>query len=302
MKKRILAVETMGMLVGIIAVIFAVTLYFVSRDNPRTVLVGVEDFAPFISLNKAGEMVGISAMILQRVAVNENLKLVPTKPKPLNELLTMLEAGEIDVLTSVMKTPERNKIASFTKSYITLRASIVTMVPVPKSVCYGRGFAIEDWIHEHRPELTVVIAENASECIAKMLLGVVDSIVIDDITLATRQVPRTWKQTPLDFSYPLAFAVSRKKPELLAIFELSAGRIIYHTNCVGCHGMTGKGDVQPDLHPKARDFTAAVIPRDRAIDAVTNGHPGTAMMSWKNELSPKEIEEVVTFVSTFAPR
>ena len=95
MKKRILAIEIMVILISVIA-IFAVTLYFMSRDNPRTVLVGVEDFAPFISLNKDGEMVGISALILQRIAVNENLRLVPTKPKPLDELLRMLEAGEIE--------------------------------------------------------------------------------------------------------------------------------------------------------------------------------------------------------------
>jgi cytochrome c oxidase cbb3-type subunit III len=84
--------------------------------------------------------------------------------------------------------------------------------------------------------------------------------------------------------------------------------VIYHNYCSVCHGDKGDGNsrAQGSLVPPPRNFTtpeAAVdLSRERMINAVRNGKPGTAMMGWKAQLSQKEIEAVVDYVRvTFMP-
>lgn len=77
---------------------------------------------------------------------------------------------------------------------------------------------------------------------------------------------------------------------------------IYHNYCSVCHG--DRGDAQTrarnSLTPPPRNFTSAEetaqLTRERMINSVTNGRTGTAMMPWKSELSPQEIESLVDYI------
>lgn len=77
--------------------------------------------------------------------------------------------------------------------------------------------------------------------------------------------------------------------------------VLYHNYCSVCHGDKGDGRsrAQNSLNPPPRDFTtpaASQLTRASMIESVTNGRPGTAMTSWKTQLSPKEIEALVDYV------
>lgn len=82
------------------------------------------------------------------------------------------------------------------------------------------------------------------------------------------------------------------------------GVYIFHNYCSVCHGDKGDGQsrAREGLDPPPRNYTtpesAVELTRERMISSVTNGRPGTAMIAWKNELSPKEIEGVVDYVRT----
>jgi cytochrome c oxidase cbb3-type subunit III len=83
-----------------------------------------------------------------------------------------------------------------------------------------------------------------------------------------------------------------------------SGRDIYTQNCVPCHGDLGRGATwtMSSLNPPPRDFTREVLPRERMVDSVTNGRPGTAMMAFATRLSAAEIGAVVDFIrSEFMP-
>jgi cbb3-type cytochrome c oxidase subunit III len=84
------------------------------------------------------------------------------------------------------------------------------------------------------------------------------------------------------------------------------GKFIFHNYCSVCHGDKGDGQsrAREGLDPPPRNYTtpeaALELTRERMISSVTNGRPGTAMIAWGKELSPKEIEGVVDYVrSTF---
>ncbi|MDH5324621.1 MAG: c-type cytochrome [Gammaproteobacteria bacterium] len=79
---------------------------------------------------------------------------------------------------------------------------------------------------------------------------------------------------------------------------------IYTDNCAICHGDKGDGDTraQNGLNPPPRDFTtvqaAMELTRDRMIQSVTNGRPGTGMMPHRDRLSATQISAVVDYIRT----
>ena len=75
--------------------------------------------------------------------------------------------------------------------------------------------------------------------------------------------------------------------------------LIYKNNCSVCHGDNGDGRsrASTSLVPPPRNFTTASdLTREKMIAMVTHGKPGTAMTSWKSQLSEKHIEGVVDYV------
>ena len=78
-----------------------------------------------------------------------------------------------------------------------------------------------------------------------------------------------------------------------------AGRRIYNFRCYFCHGYSGDARTLAAsmLEPAPRDFTRAQsLDEARAAAAVRSGIAGTAMASFRDTLSPREIELVARFV------
>lgn len=84
------------------------------------------------------------------------------------------------------------------------------------------------------------------------------------------------------------------------------GKAIYEEHCQVCHGEKGNGLtlVRNVLNPPPKNFTNPIVidalTRERMIDSIMNGRPGTAMMPWVSNLTGEEIEAVVDYIrSTF---
>jgi mono/diheme cytochrome c family protein len=82
------------------------------------------------------------------------------------------------------------------------------------------------------------------------------------------------------------------------------GATVYSQHCVVCHGEKGNGDtrVRRGLSSPPRDFTTAQahreLSRERMINSVTHGRPGTAMMPFDERLSEDKIAAVVDYIRT----
>jgi cytochrome c oxidase cbb3-type subunit III len=79
------------------------------------------------------------------------------------------------------------------------------------------------------------------------------------------------------------------------------GRRIYNFRCYYCHGYSGDAHTLAAtyLDPKPLDFTsipAASLARERMLEAVADGRPGTAMKGFSSVLTNEEIAQVVDFV------
>src|ERR1041384_4807821 len=95
----------------------------------------------------------------------------------------------------------------------------------------------------------------------------------------------------------------------------TAGKTIYDSRCVQCHGIDGRGNgaAAPVLMPRPRDFAAAQfklrttetgsLPTDDdLIRTITYGVPGTSMPGWQKFLSTSDIATVATYIKSFSPR
>lgn len=83
--------------------------------------------------------------------------------------------------------------------------------------------------------------------------------------------------------------------------DLELGRRIYNFRCYFCHGYSGNAHTLAAtlLTPKPVDFTSIspdLLSRERMLQSIRSGRPGTAMMSFSSVLQPNEIVAVADFV------
>lgn len=76
---------------------------------------------------------------------------------------------------------------------------------------------------------------------------------------------------------------------------LGEGKNIYEKNCVACHGNDGGGTVGPNL---TDDFWIHGGGIKNIFKTVTEGVPAKGMISWKAQLSPKQIQSVSSYILT----
>ena len=94
--------------------------------------------------------------------------------------------------------------------------------------------------------------------------------------------------------------------------QIEAGKRVYFTKCVWCHGVEGSGDGPGAvrLWPRPRNFNAGTFKiRHTAsgqlplidvdlLQTVTHGLPGSAMPSWEGILTEQQRKDVLAFVTT----
>jgi len=90
--------------------------------------------------------------------------------------------------------------------------------------------------------------------------------------------------------------------------SITAGGALFATNCVPCHGVSGKGDgpVGITLNPRPADLTQHAIPGvhtdAQLYEWITNGFPGTRMPPFKSTLSDSDRWNLVNYIRTLAPK
>lgn len=75
--------------------------------------------------------------------------------------------------------------------------------------------------------------------------------------------------------------------------DISAGQKIFVANCSACHMADGGGSVGPNLTDKYWIHGGTINDIFRTIK---NGVPEKGMISWKNDLTPKEIAQTASFI------
>ncbi len=137
---------------------------------------------------------------------------------------------------------------------------------------------------------------------ARVRRGLLSLVILGSFGLATP----TWAQEEAEGfktgSLPAPFPAE----------QVEAGKRVYFTKCVWCHGVDGAGDGPgaDRLWPRPRNFNAGTFKiRHTAsgelplidvdlLQTVTHGLPGSAMPSWEGILTEQQRKDVLAFVTT----
>ena len=123
--------------------------------------------------------------------------------------------------------------------------------------------------------------------------------VVGDYTQAEEYIAEV-KQAEKDIETYLATAENIIDYETVVVLEdendLSAGQKIYGTNCVACHRADGGGGIGPNLTDEHWILGGGVKNVFKTISE--GGRPGKGMVSWKVDLSAKEMQQVASYVLT----
>lgn len=101
-------------------------------------------------------------------------------------------------------------------------------------------------------------------------------------------------------------------PSMPSANDIEAGKRVYFTKCVWCHGVDGAGDgpAADRLWPRPRNFNQGTfkirhtasgelpLPETDLFQTVTHGLPGSAMPSWEGILTEEQRRQAIAFVTT----
>jgi len=118
-----------------------------------------------------------------------------------------------------------------------------------------------------------------------------------------------WRQLPTEdlralVAYIQSLHSSGAAPSTQGATSLNDGESLFAANCAGCHGARGAGDgpVAGGLAPQPTNFHLKKPDRERALEVLANGLPGTAMPPWKSQLSVDQRHALAEFVrSLYGP-
>ncbi len=154
------------------------------------------------------------------------------------------------------------------------------------------------WIFKLFPFQIDTLKKGRALCLGVVMVGI---LALAGCSSASQSGTIVEKPTP-----PAPYA-SKINPFSGQADAAAAGKTIYQTNCMSCHGETGTGDgpAAPSLNPKPANL--ALMSPAADTDAYIfwrvsegGGFPpfNSAMPAWKSVLNTNQIWQVVTYLRT----
>ena len=158
-------------------------------ENPKILVGGEVDWAPFDFVDKSGKHAGITNDYLQVIAGELGLEIEIITDLSWDKLLGMMRRKEIDVLPAIYYSSEREQFMNYTAPYARVTEFIYARDDTSwissiddlkgKRVAVVKGYTVENVLRSEYPDIALVTAPNILGCLKKLVLGEVDAFIGD---------------------------------------------------------------------------------------------------------------------------
>lgn len=196
--------------------------------------IGIDpDFAPYEWRDKNGNYVGMAVEYLQRLEQAMGVRFEIVRDKSWSESQSMAKRGELDMLSSMVQTPERSQYMLFTEPYRETQLVIIDNGQggfigdlahlAGKRVALEKGYFVKELLEKNYPKIRLVFAANTDEALRLVAEGKADAYVGD--SGAANYAIKKNELTSLRFSGQTeylsvqSFAVTKNNAELATILR-----------------------------------------------------------------------------------
>ncbi len=154
------------------------------EQNPVLRVDNLQDWPPF-NFHENGRAKGFCIDYTELLAEKLNLEIEYVSGPAWSDFLQMIQTGEIDLLSDVVKTKQRDAFIDFTRPYLTIFSGIVIKRGseryasledlAGKTVAVPEKFYYQEILDEYYPEITVALQGSILDCLQAVSSGKVDA-------------------------------------------------------------------------------------------------------------------------------
>lgn len=209
------------------------------QEHP-SIRVGMDsEYAPYEWLNKEGTYVGMAVDYLHLLEKKLGVHFEIIHGKSWAEIVEMGKKGEIDILTSIVQTPERLKYFTFSNPYRETQTMIVdngkgqfigSLVHLNgKKVAVEKGYFTQELLENKYPHIQLVLASSIVEALRFVQDGKADAYVGDmsaiNYAIKNNGLEKLRFSGQTEFSSQHRFAFSKTNSELAFIMTKAMNSI-----------------------------------------------------------------------------
>ncbi len=158
-------------------------------QHPVLLFAPERDFPPFSFVDSQGQHRGLSADVLDLVQAHTGLKFQAVAAGDRAGNIDRLKRREVDLLTSLRPTAERERFISFTSAYVSSPAVVLRRHGDHRSgdlakmggerMAVDRGSATETFVHDTYPDIALVEVDVAAQGLRDLVFGEVDACAVN---------------------------------------------------------------------------------------------------------------------------
>lgn len=191
-----------------------------------------KDYAPYEWLEN-DEYKGLAVDYMKRIEKIVGIEFQIVKNKSWNEIINMAKNGELDMITSIVQTPERSKYLDFTEFY---RKSPVIIIDRGengfigglkylnnKKVSVEKNYFMEEILRKNYPNIKLQVVDSTKKALELANSGEVDAYVGDlglaDYLIKKNNLSNLRFSGQTEYFSTQGFAVTKNNSELLSILN-----------------------------------------------------------------------------------
>ncbi|MCK4950789.1 MAG: PAS domain S-box protein [Gammaproteobacteria bacterium] len=203
------------------------------KENPVIRLGNSVDWPPIGFVNKKGVYSGIAADYIKYIEGLLGVRIEPSKLDSWKETVELAYTGELDMLGSAVRTPQREKYLTFTRPYLSYPLVIITRMGVSvitdmeelngQRVAVNVGSATHDILKNNHPEFVFYPVKSTRHGLMAVENGEASAYISDLVTSSRVMAQEGMADLKISgeapYRYDISMAIHKGQPILAAILQ-----------------------------------------------------------------------------------